>query len=320
MKQLTLRAKFVVILLLISSITLALTPIKLSFETSNGQIELLYFKEYLDLYNGIEETDTAKVERIIDGCHINVSIGYYLPCIRLIGNQLPQEDNEIGSNYLYQANQLVKKLLSNNTVQTTYGTLRQDSISNLLAFLWLPVEYESERHYISLNLLLLANGLAEFENSNIDDERMAVALFEGREYAKTNLIGFWKESEKLNFKCEAPILEIKSNDTVRRRLYVKIMGTQDMAYAGTVQVTKYMGNIKKNLKIDGHIPHMYFIDLDKSWDNQYFSITVDVKKKSKGDKLKVVVLFNDKVIDSKSLQFSYQDSVYLSLWFLKYKL
>ena len=292
----------------------SLTPIVIDI----GENRVTYLREFLDLASVFPDMDRGSVGRFEDAAHMDIVMGRFYPKVRLMCIRLPEADSPLDS-YLNYANQLLKGTLENREVLLSYGAYTYDADSNYLSYLWFPVEFEGSNVMVSANLLLLVNGLAEFVPESSRGDVFQTYLEKARDFAKDNGIGIWKEEFASGLSTEPTIHISKDRNTSARRLTVTVTGTYDTEYSGYISIGKFLKEETRR-DITGVIPHTHLIELDDSWDNEYFNLTVSIATKQKDRKMTVTVRINDTLLSTRSTSEYSRDRVAIYMILAKYSI
>jgi len=293
----------------------SLTPIVIDI----GENRVTYLREFLDLASVFPDMDRGSVGRFEDAAHMDIVMGRFYPKVRLMCIRLPEADSPLDS-YLNYANQLLKGTLENREVLLSYGAYTYDADSNYLSYLWFPVEFEGSNVMVSANLLLLVNGLAEFVPESSRGDVFQTYLEQARDFAKDNGIGIWKEEFAPGLSTEPTIRISKDRNTSARRLTVTVTGTYDTAYSGYISIKKLFKAEETRREITGVIPHIYQLELDDSWDNEYFNLDVRINTKEKDRKMTVTVRINDTLLSTRSTSEYSRDRVAIYMILAKYSI
>jgi len=308
------KALLIVFTLMFASLAISLTPIVLDI---SGE-ELVYAREFIDLSASFREMEEGQVERIDDAAHMDVAIGRFFPKVRLIGVRLPREEPPFIP-YLERANTLMGNVLLDSDVFISYVAFRYDSDSNYLSYLWFPYELEGTEVLISANLLLVMNGLCDYVPETNVKGKLYEYMEQAKHNAKSNRIGIWSEDENPETSLEARI-HTSEKKTSNRTLSITVTGDFDTAYSGYIDIQRSYPNTKIRQEIRGTIPHVHVIELDESWDNQYFSLTASIVPKTKNKDLTATVRFNNEVLTSGSIGPYTGGRVFIYLMLVKYSL
>jgi len=308
------KAFLIVFILMLGTLSVSLTPI---FLVISGE-EVVYASEFLGLGTSFPEIDEGKVERIDDAAHMDVAIGKFYPKVRLIGVRLPKEELPFIS-YLDRARTLMEKALLDSDVFISYDVFRYDSDSNYLSYLWFPYELEGTKVMISANLLLVMNGLCDYVPETNVKGKLYEYMEQAKHYAKSNRTGIWSEDENPETSLEARIHNSEKK-TSNRTLSITVTGDFDTAYSGYVEIRKMFANGSIKQDIRGAVPHVHVIELDESWDDQYFSLTASIVPKIKNKDLTATVRFNNEVLTSESIGPYTGGRVFIYLMLVKYSL
>ncbi len=308
------KAFLIVFILMLGTLSVSLTPI---FLVISGE-EVVYASEFLGLGTSFPEIDEGKVERIDDAAHMDVSIGKFYPKVRLIGVRLPKEELPFIS-YLKRATTLMENALLDSDVFLSFDAFRYDSDSNYLSYLWFPYELEGTEVMISANLLLVMNGLCDYVPETNVKGKLHEYMEQAKHYAKSNRIGIWSEDENPEPSLEARI-HTSEKKTSNRTLSITVTGDFDTPYSGYVEIRKMFANGSIKQDIRGAVPHVHVIELDESWDDQYFSLTASIVPKTKNKDLTATVRFNNEVLTSESIGPYTGGRVFIYLMLVKYSL
>ena len=280
------RAFLIVFASMLASLAISLTPIVLDI---SGE-EVVYAREFINLEVPFPEMEEGKVERIDDAAHMDVAIGMFYPRVRLIGVRLPREESPFIP-YLERATTLMENALLDSDVFLSFDAFRYDSDSNYLSYLWFPYELEGTEVMISANLLLVMNGLCDYVPETNVKGKLHEYMEQAKHYAKSNRIGIWSEDENPEPSLEARINNSEQK-TSNRTLSITVTGDFDTPYSGYVEIRKMFANGSIKQDIRSAVPHVHVIELDESWDDQYFSLTASIVPKTKNKDLTATVLFN----------------------------
>lgn len=308
------RVLLIVFVLLLGTFMLALTPIFLDI---SGE-EVVYAREFINLEVPFPEMEEGKVERIDDAAHMDVAIGMFYPRVRLIGVRLPREESPFIP-YLERATTLMENALLDSDVFLSFDAFRYDSDSNYLSYLWFPYELEGTEVMISANLLLVMNGLCDYVPETNVKGKLHEYMEQAKHYAKSNRIGIWSEDENPEPSLEARINNSEQK-TSNRTLSITVTGDFDTPYSGYVEIRKMFANGSIKQDIRGAVPHVHVIELDESWDDQYFSLTASIVPKTKNKDLTATVRFNNEVLTSESIGPYTGGRVFIYLMLVKYSL
>jgi len=308
------RALLIVFALMLASLAISLTPIVLDISGN----EVVYAREFVSLKASFPEMEEGQVERIDNAAHMDVAIGKFYPRVRLIGVRLSREESPFIP-YLERATTLMENALLDSDVFLSYDAFRYDSHSNYLSYLWFPYELEDTEVLISANLLLLMNGLCDYVPETTVKGKLYESMEQAKHYAKSNRIGIWSEDENPETSLEARIHNSEKK-TSNRTLSIIVTGDFDTAYSGYIDIQRSYPNTKIRQEIRGTIPHVHVIELDETWDNQYFSLTASIVPKTKNKDLTATVRFNNDVLTSGSIGPYTGGRVFIYLMFVKYLL
>ncbi len=308
------KAFLIVFFLLLGTFALALTPIFLDI---SGE-EVVYAREFITLEASLREMEKGKVERIDDAAHMDVAIRKFYPRVRLNGVRLPREESPFIP-YLERATTLMENALLDSDVFLSYDAFRYDSDSNYLSYLWFPYKLEGTEVLISANLLLVMNGLCDYVPETNVKGKLHESMEKAKHYAKSNRIGIWSEDENPETSLEARINNSEQK-TSNRTLSITVTGDFDTPYSGYVEIRKMFANGSIKQDIRGAVPHVHVIELDESWDDQYFSLTASIVPKTKNKDLTATVRFNNEVLTSESIGPYTGGRVFIYLMLVKYSL
>ncbi len=308
------KAFLIVFFLLLGTFALALTAMFLDI---SGE-EVVYAREFVSLKASFREMEEGKVERIDDAAHMDVAIGMFYPRVRLIGVRLPREESPFIP-YLERATTLMENALLDSDVFLSFDAFRYDSDSNYLSYLWFPYELEGTEVMISANLLLVMNGLCDYVPETNVKGKLHEYMEQAKHYAKSNRIGIWSEDENPEPSLEARI-HTSEKKTSNRTLSITVTGDFDTPYNGYVEIRKMFANGSIKQDIRGAVPHVHVIELDESWDDQYFSLTASIVPKTKNKDLTATVRFNNEVLTSESIGPYTGGRVFIYLMLVKYSL
>ncbi len=297
--------------LMLASLAISLTPIVLDVSGN----EVVYAREFIGLEASFPEMEEGTVERIDDAAHMDVALGKFYPKVRLIGVRLPREESPF-IYYLERATTLMENALLDSDVSLSYDAFRYDSDSNYLSYLWFPYELEGTEVFISANLLLLMNGLCDYVPETTVKGKLHESMEQAKHYAKSNRIGIWSEDENPETSIEASV-HSSEKKTSNRTLSITVTGDFDTPYSGYVEIqSSYLNKIRREIR--GAVPHVHVIELDESWDDQYFSLTASIVPKTKNKDLTATVRFNNEVLTSESIGPYTGGRVFVYLMFVKY--
>jgi micrococcal nuclease len=181
---------FLSFLIIIFSIAIfGLTPVTIEITDDST---LLYFQEFLNIYEKEDpmEFDDAEIYSIAGANAVRASIGMMFTNIKMLGIKtiLPEEDNHLCKDFL-------KRIIPEH-VKISYEETKFDTSGQLLAYIWLPIEFNKKETHILLNITLLANGYAMLEkNHNISLEYMDY-FEQAEQFARENELGLWKNVDK----------------------------------------------------------------------------------------------------------------------------
>jgi len=308
------KALLMVFALMLASLAISLTPIVLDI---SGE-EVVYAREFVSLKASFREMEEGKVERIDDAAHMDVAIGMFYPRVRLIGVRLPREESPFIP-YLERATTLMENALLDSDVFLSFDAFRYDSDSNYLSYLWFPYELEGTEVMISANLLLVMNGLCDYVPETNFKGKLHEFMEQAKHYAKSNRTGIWSEDENPETSLEARIHNSEKK-TANRTLSITVTGDFDTPYSGYVEIRKMFANVSIRQDIRGAVPHIHVIELDDSWDDQYFSLTASIVPKTKNKDLTATVRFNNEVLTSESIGPYTGGRVFIYLMLVKYSL
>jgi len=117
------------------------------------------------------------------------------------------------------------------------------------------------------------DGLCNYVPETNVKGRLHEFMEQAKHYAKSNGIGIWSEGENPETSLEARIHNSEKK-TSNRTLSIAVKGDFDTPYSGYVEIqSSYLNKIRRQIR--GVVPHVHVIDLDESWDNQYFSLTAN---------------------------------------------
>lgn len=173
----------------ISSSVFALTPVVLNL----GGVEISYFEEYFELFDQVEEFDSAHVDRVVDGDTVKVSMKNFLATVRLIGLDTPEtvHPSKPVEYFGKEASNFAKSILDNQNIKLSYDWDRYDKYDRLLAYVWIPVSFEGSTKYVLFNLLAIINGYGHaYLQFSFRDEYMNI-FSQAQKYARENNLGLW---------------------------------------------------------------------------------------------------------------------------------
>ena len=184
--------KTIILLLFIIQVVLvyALTPVILNL---TDDTTALYFEEYFDLFNQVESYDHAEVFKVVDGDTIHVTIGQWLTSVRMIGLDTPEtvHPQKPVEYFGREASNFAKKVLTGREVKLSYDWNKRDIYDRLLAYVWIPVEYDDSTKHALFNLLAIINGYGHaYLDFPFNEEYMNI-FKEAQEYARENSLGLW---------------------------------------------------------------------------------------------------------------------------------
>ncbi|WP_052487202.1 thermonuclease family protein [Gordoniibacillus kamchatkensis] len=132
--------------------------------------------------------DTAKVERVVDGDTLEVTLNGHKEKVRLIGIDTPEtkKPNTPVMYYGKEASDFTKKKLQGKTVELEWDVDRKDRYDRLLAYVWLEGEM--------FNRTLVQEGYARM--ATFPPNVKYVDLFKkDQEQARSQEKGLWKNYE-----------------------------------------------------------------------------------------------------------------------------
>ena len=178
------------VLLLLPTFVIALTPVVLHI---TDDATALYFEEYFDLFNQVESYDHAEVFKVVDGDTIHVTIGQWLTSVRMIGLDTPEtvHPKKPVEYFGREASNFAKKVLTGREVKLSYDWNKRDIYDRLLAYVWIPVEYNDSTKHVLFNILAIINGYGHaYLDFPFNDEYMNI-FKEAQKYARENSLGLW---------------------------------------------------------------------------------------------------------------------------------
>jgi len=217
------------ILVLVSTFAIALTPVVLQLTEDTTA---LYFEEYFDLFNQVESYDNAEVYKVVDGDTIWVTIGHWFPKVRMIGLDTPEtvHPSKPVEYFGKEASNFAKRVLTARKVRLSYDWNKYDKYSRLLAYVWLPVQYNNSTKYVLFNLLAIINGYGHaYLYFPFKDEYMKI-FKQAQDYARENSIGLWgdkkvsEEEEKEENQVSQPQAQGKGDVRIS---YIKFNGNPE---------------------------------------------------------------------------------------------
>jgi len=157
------------------------------------QVSSPYYPD--NLISGKVISETAFVERVIDGDTIETDIGK----VRLLGINTPEKNMP----YYNEAKLFLQNLVLNKSVELQIiGGNEIDKYSRTLGYVFLEDVFVNEE--------LINNGLANFYS--YEDDLYTSVLKDAEENARDNDIGIWKKSE--NFEC-LKLVKLKYEEETR---------------------------------------------------------------------------------------------------------
>lgn len=196
---------FIVLLILLSTLAVALTPITIEF----GETTVIYYEEYLNLFDEIVDYDEASVERVIDGDTIVIlrhKTLNLLETARLIGLDTPETVHPTKAVEYFgkEASNFAKALLDGKKVILSYDWDSRDKYNRVLTYVWLPTTYKGETYNILFNLASISSGYGFAYTSFAFNEYYMEIFIESERQARINSIGLWADE---TFGEPEPILE-----------------------------------------------------------------------------------------------------------------
>ena len=160
------------------------------------------------------------------------------------------------------------------------------------------------------------NGLCDYVPETTVKGKLHESMEQAKHYAKSNRIGIWSEDENPETSIEASV-HSSEKKTSNRTLSITVTGDFDTPYSGYVEIqSSYLNKIRREIR--GAVPHVHVIELDESWDDQYFSLTASIVPKTKNKDLTATVRFNNEVLTSESIGPYTGGRVFVYLMFVKY--
>ena len=181
---------FALILLTLSILAFSATPVVIEFTKDTTA---LYFEEYFDLFNKIEEYENAEVYKAMDGDTIWVTIGRWFTKVRMIGLDTPMtvHPTKPAEHFGKEALNFVKKILTGKKVKLSYDRNEFGKYNQLLAYVWVPVQHDNSTKYVLFNLLMIINGYGyAYLYFPFKDEYMKI-FKDAQDYAREKSTGFW---------------------------------------------------------------------------------------------------------------------------------
>jgi len=188
------RRVLLLLLQVVSTIVLALTPITLQI----GDIAVNYYEEHLDLFDETAECDESLLLSVIDGDVFTVvrhETLNLIEVIRLTGIDAPdsKHSEEAIVQFGLESSRFAKLLLEDRRVFLSYDSLARDSYGRYFAYVWIPASYEGETHYVLFNLLSVANGYARVYSRHPFNDQYMEAFAEVERLAGVDKKGLWSD-------------------------------------------------------------------------------------------------------------------------------
>jgi len=196
---------FIVVLILLCTLSVALTPITIDF----GETTAIYYEEYLNLFDEIVDYEETSVERVIDGNTILITRHKTLNLIetvRLIGLDTPgtKYPTKAFEQFDKETSNFAMTLLEDEKIILSYDSKSKDSDGSVLSYVWLPATYKGETYNILFNLASITSGYG-FASTKFPFEDYYMEIFiESERQARINSIGLWADEKFAN---PEPILE-----------------------------------------------------------------------------------------------------------------
>jgi len=196
---------FIVLLILLCTLSVALTPITIEF----GETTAIYYEEYLNLFDEIVDYEETSVERVIDGNTLLIMRHKTLNLIetvRLIGLDTPgtKYPTKAFEQFDKEASNFANTLLEDEKIILSYDSKSKDSDGSVLSYVWLPATYKGKTYNILFNLASITSGYG-FASTKFPFKDYYMEIFiESERQARINSIGLWADEKFAN---PEPILE-----------------------------------------------------------------------------------------------------------------
>jgi len=181
-----------------SVLSFSITPISIQL----GDVSAWYAQEYLGLFDEVSDFAEAEIAWITDSDTVSVLRSKTLnfaESVRLIGLETPKIINSSKTDGFLSnvAFDFARKVLVDKKILLSYGSDPVDEFGKILAYLWIPVEYQGDTKHILFNLLAIINGYNNACTTCAFNESYMTIFAEAEEFARDNSLGFWGEGSPL---------------------------------------------------------------------------------------------------------------------------
>ncbi|WP_053001072.1 lamin tail domain-containing protein [Kosmotoga pacifica] len=218
---------FTLIILTLSVLAFSLTSVVIEF---TADTTALYFEEYFDLFNQVKNYESAEVYKVVDGDTIWVTIERWLTKVRMIGLDTPETVHPTKPVEYFgkEASNFAKKILTGREVKLSYDWNKFDKYNRLLAYVWVPVQYNNSTKYVLFNLLAIINGYGHaYLYFPFKDEYMKI-FKEAQDYARENSIGLWAGENASENEKESQVSQPQTQEKGDVRIsYIKYSGNPE---------------------------------------------------------------------------------------------
>ncbi|WP_103135165.1 thermonuclease family protein [Mesotoga sp. B105.6.4] len=193
MKGLTLFLLFV-----LGVLSFSITPISIQL----GDVSAYYAQEYLCLFDEVSDFTEAEIALITDSDTISVLRSKSLnfaESVRLIGLEVPKiiDSSDPDGSLSNTASDFAREVLVDKKILLSYDSDPVDEFGRILAYVWIPVEYQGETRYILFNLLAIINGYGNACTTCAFDESYMTIFAEAETLARDNSLCIWGEDSSV---------------------------------------------------------------------------------------------------------------------------
>ncbi|MDK2944567.1 MAG: micrococcal nuclease [Mesotoga sp.] len=179
-------------LFVMSVLSFSVTPISIQL----GDVSSYYAQEYTGLFDEVSDCTKAEIAWVTDGNTVSVLRSKTLnfaESVRLIGLETPKIINSSKTNGFLSnaAFDFAREVLVDKNILLSCGSDPVDEFGKILAYLWIPVEYQGDTKYILFNLLAIINGYSNVCSTSDFDESYMTIFAEAEEFARDNSLGLW---------------------------------------------------------------------------------------------------------------------------------
>jgi len=188
------KVSLVLLLLLFAVSVLGLTPVNLSFPSSEATYT--YYEEYFLLFNSsasFKDLDFI-VMNSIDSL-LFVGPNYTTTLITPIGINALTSDRDIRAE--------LEGILDSSTVKVSSVNVMTTKNNHTPSYIWLKYLHNGEEKWILLSLFLVENGFAEYEECRVLSDLVTELLLEAQTRAEEQLIGQWRRLASTRVKGES---------------------------------------------------------------------------------------------------------------------